>query len=143
MFLDLIIYSNHLGIKFINPSSQAMRLWELENSWGWYSISLQVIEETAKNLLTVKRKTREWTENAPEFFVLQPGESREMRMEMQDGWWDMSGELHDLHDRPVIIRAVYTVDKTPESDSFGVFTGVVYSDWVHSVPPHEWLFKNI
>ena len=139
MLLELTIYPTYLGIKFFNSSSQDIRLWESENSWGWDSISFQLKCVSGENIPVIRRKSRDWTENAPDFFVLPPEESHEMRLNINDGWWEVSENFLEWKDRQILVRARYEVGPTPEADKYNVSIGTILSDWVVSKPPHSWL----
>lgn len=142
MHLALTIHSDHLSVTVSNTASQELRLWELENSWGWFSISFHLKGESDENIYIIKRSSRDWTRDGPSFFVLSPGETREIQLDIKDGWWDIDQAIAQLKDEPISVRASYQVDPTPESDEFDVFVGSVLSDWVFSSPPHSWLFAE-
>jgi hypothetical protein len=138
--LELRLHSDHLSVNVLNTSAQELRIWELENSWGWDSFSFHLRVESDKEIRILKRKFREWTRNAPTYFVLSPGESRQMRLDMNDGWWEMDQDLSKLKDELIWVRATYSVDLSPEAEKYGVFVSTTLSDWVISRPPHGWLF---
>jgi hypothetical protein len=142
LLLELLIYSNFLGLRFTNSSAQEIRLWESENSWGWFSIFLQLKDQSNKDGAVIKRKSREWTENAPDFFALAPGQSHELRLDINDGWWEVSKDISQWKDAPVLVQAKYEVARTAEADKHTVFVGSAASDWVQSRPPHDWLFSK-
>lgn len=143
MHIKLKIYPDHLGAIIMNKSSQEIRLWDLENSWGWYTLSLCLRGESEEQVYIVKRKPRDWTKNAPYFFVLFPGENREIQIDIKDGWWDVCKELSYLKDKSIFVRARYDVVPSPEAEEYCVFTGTVLSNWAVSTPEHHWLFDHV
>lgn len=144
MNLELAVHSDHLTVTIVNSSTQELRLWEWHNSWGWYSLAIQVRGE-ADRQIEIKRKSRDWTKNGPVYFIMLPQEKREVLIDLRDGWWEMaeansaSLALASWQNRPVGVRARLQIEPTPESDQFGVFTGAVFSGWITSRPPHGWL----
>ncbi|MBE9072208.1 hypothetical protein [Microcystis sp. LEGE 08355] len=142
MHLELTLHSNSLEVKILNTSSKEVRLWELENSWGWYSISLLLREDSDKQTQVIKRTSRDWTKNGPYFFVLSPGEARKIPLNTKDGWWDWNHGVSELKNKLISIRARLEIDPSPEAKKYSVFVGSVLSDWVVSLPPHSWLFST-
>lgn len=138
--LELTVHSSHLSVTILNTVSQEIRLWDLENSWGWFSFSLYLSSELDKNIQIRERKSREWTKNGPYFFVLSPRKSCEIKLNINDGWWERSKGLPALKDEPISVRVRLKVGPSPEAEEYGVFVGTVLSDWVLSMPPHAWLF---
>jgi hypothetical protein len=138
--LTLTIASDHIVAQIWNISSQAIRLWELGNSWGWEAYTLQFRSALDGKMRSIKRAVRDWTKNGPVFFVLSAGKSREVDIDLHDGWWERDADLARLQDEPMWVRVIFTVNLTPEAEEYGVGIGTVVSDWVVSSPPHRWLF---
>jgi hypothetical protein len=139
MHLELSVRASDLSVTVSNSSSQELRLWELENSWGWFSFAVEVQGESGVSGI-IKRAPREWTRNAPTYFTLAAGERREIILNLKDGWWESDEGLSELKDDSLRVRVRYEVGPTPESESLGVFVGTDLSEWVESTPPHTWLF---
>ncbi len=142
MFLKLDIFSGCLNVTVLNTQIKEIRLWEPENSWGWYALFFQLSLDTTEIVQTIRRASREWTKDGPSFFVLQPGESKEMHFNIKDGWWELKKDFLSIKDKPIYIRAVLEIRHTPEAEETGVFTGTVYSDWILTKPPYDWLFEG-
>jgi hypothetical protein len=139
MQLTLRIQSDHLAVTVSNLSSSKVRLWDLENSWGWDSFSFELRSESAERLFAIKRKVREWTKNGPAYFVLSSGESRDLLFSIEDGWWEIE-DLLAWKKKTILVRARLNVNWSAEAEHNGVFVGEVLSEWVVSAPPHKWLF---
>jgi hypothetical protein len=135
--LELVIHGRQLMVTITNSTAQEQRLWEWNNSWGWWSVSFQVRNEAGK-IIEMVRKSRDWTKNGPVYFVLQPQEELKVSIDLHDGWWEVAG-ANARNDRPVELRARLRIAPTTESDQLGVFTGDVTSHWIVSRPPHDWL----
>lgn len=142
MRLELTIEREYLAVTVLNTSSQELRLWELHNSWGWYSFSVELRHTAAKPVQIIKRKPREWTKNGPTYFVLSPGESQEIQLNIKDGWWDIGRESLNSKNRLIEIRIRLKIDSSPEAEEYGVFVGTALSNWIESIPPHHWLFAE-
>jgi hypothetical protein len=138
MRLKLTIHADHLSVTVFNELSHERRLWDLENSWGWDSFSFELSTETGGQW-QIRRRPREWTKNGPTFMVLPPGGSRNLRFNLNDGWWE-AGEVSGLKDQTIRVRPRLEIGPTPEAEQYGVFVGAVLGEWVVSTPPHRWLF---
>jgi hypothetical protein len=141
MRLELTIRASHLDLALTNTSDQQVRLWELHNSWGWFSISLEVraAPDQAAEAAVIRRAPREWTKDGPTYFELAPDESRGVVLDLHDGWWVRDEALALDTRAPLWVRARLHIAPTPQSDELGVYTGTQDSDWVASQPPHNWL----
>jgi len=136
--LKLTVYVDRLSVTILNSSSQEVKLWDLHTSFGWPALSVQIRAE-AKKPVQISRRWRDWTKNGPVYFILLPKEEVDVVLDLHDSWWD-ARVLPEWKDRPVSVRARLQIKPTPESERFGVFTGIVCSDWISSAPPHGWLF---
>jgi hypothetical protein len=137
--LSLNLRGEHFGVVFTNSGSDALRLWDFENSWGWFSLSLVI---RANQTYTIRREDRDWTKNIPSAFSVGSGEQHEIALDLSDGWWTPDPRSLDLNDQTLSIRAEYRVEPTPEASEQGVFTGAASSDWATSTPPHRWLLAR-
>jgi hypothetical protein len=142
--LELALRGAYLVATIVNPADREQRLWDWHNSWGWYAPAVEVRDGTGISF-DVKRTPRDWSKNGPTVFVLQPGERREMQLDLHDGWWKIERanatgtDGARLRNLPLELRARLRIDPTPESEQLHVFTGTLFSDWVTSTPPHDWL----
>jgi hypothetical protein len=142
MDLTLTICSSNLCVTVLNTSSQELRLWELENSWGWFSFSLYLRGEMDEEVRIIKRMSRDWTKNGPYFYVLSPAESRNIQLNINDGWWDKPASLSKLYNASIYVRTTLNIDPSPEADEFDIFVGTVQSNEILSVSPHLWLYAS-
>lgn len=144
MNLKLSIHGNYLSLVIMNSSVQERRLWEWSNSWGWFTLAIQV-RGKASTQIEARRKLREWTKNGPVYFTLRPQERREVKIDLHDGWWELEnlgGAPESWQNDALELRARLQIERTPESDQFDVFTGTVVSEWIKSKPPHRWLLTQ-
>jgi hypothetical protein len=137
MLLLFNVALDHLEVSVRNASTSPARLWELENSWGWFAFSFELQDKAGGNSTALRRAPREWTKNGPDHFILQPGETRAFRFDLDDGWW-VADRPPALSDKAMRIRAKLSIGESPEARQYGVFVGTLFSDWVETVPPHRW-----
>jgi len=140
--LELALRSGRLAVTIVNATGGEQRLWDWHNSWGWYALAAQARERTGRSF-EIKRELRDWSKNGPTAFVLSPGERHEVLLDLRDGSWEIvaaeSVDVVHLQDQPLELRARLRIEPTPEAERLGVFTGTVFSDWIVSTPPHDWL----
>src|SRR5258708_19970636 len=139
-----VLYRDHVEVYVKNTTSAELRLWELWNSWGYWSIYLELRDERASSIyIIVRRRDTEFTGNDPGYFALAPGERHALYIDLGDGWWERDEAIAHLKDIPLSVRISYHVEPSPQADELGVFVGSALSDWVTSVPPHDWLFTQV
>lgn len=122
-----------------NATPRPLRLWEPANSWGDESFGFEFRLADGRTLGRLKRKPQDWTRNFPAAFALEPGQSRELRFRLDDGWWEVPASVTAARQGPLELRALLTIRPSPEAAQHRVFTGAVASAWVTSRPPHPWL----
>lgn len=89
MEIEPVLYRDHLEVYLRNTSLMELRLWELWNSWGWWSISFQIRDEQDSGVYTIKHThNHEWTKNGPTYFVIAPNERYGIYIDLNDGWWE-------------------------------------------------------
>jgi len=137
--LRLSLAAGSLLVQVVNRASTALELWELENSWGWYSFSVHLRGRGRGERVVIERSSRDWTRNIPSRVTIAPRGTWDVRLNIRDGWWNEPRGLNDLRHEAVLVHVVYSVARTRESDEFGVVVGTTGSNEVISSPPHEWL----
>jgi hypothetical protein len=103
-------------------------LWKDSNSWGYYKISVCLVQKKGK-VVQIPKKPADFTKNGPQFFEIGPGESSETRIDLKDGYWALPEGL-DLEDWPVFVSVVLNVESTPEAKEFKTWVGTRVSEWV-------------
>jgi hypothetical protein len=143
MRLEVVIQASELSILLHNDGSDALRIWDFNNSWGWRTLTLVFKKKGSdEQLLLTQRKIMGWTVNFPSFTEIRPHEKYVLPLDPSDGSWESDQNLADLKVHPLLVKAVLEIPETPEAKEFGVFVGKVESDWVRSEPPHRWLFQK-
>ncbi|MBA4055211.1 MAG: hypothetical protein C0490_10900 [Marivirga sp.] len=139
MRLDLDLHLNQLVIVLTNMSSQEIILWETNNQIGWESISFHLKSQSSNAISVIKRKVRDWTGAGLTVLKLPPGGVHTLKINLKDGWWDIDEAKNNLNNETILIQAVFESAPSSEAKENGVFVGTVYSNWVVSKPPHDWL----
>jgi hypothetical protein len=107
-----------------NTSPEPQAVWEWWNSWGYQTISFEFT--TADNRqIVVSKRLQEFAKNFPSTFLISPGEHQVYAIRLNKEWEGIS-DLSKLGDR-LLMRAIYQVSASPESDRYRVWTGRVES----------------
>lgn len=155
--LDNTNWTFHVIIS--NVSTNQIRLWEEWCSWGFYSVSFEIITPDGKKTM-IEKGTMAWGGNAPDYYILLPGESfaiairfNEMGCVENEKLWVNLPKLKLERGQKIRMRAVYRI--SPEEDmeetdteghvthemapekKYHIWTGKVVSDWKEYVisPP--------
>lgn len=112
-----------------NISDEPVQLWETWNSWGWYDLSFEILDDSFNILHTVEKKGRLWTRNFPSFFTLVAGDQIviDVCFNKTDWQFPLEGE-EDPERSEAYIKAVYTIPEDEETDEFGIWTGRIESE---------------
>ena len=111
-----------------NISDEPVQLWETWNSWGWYDLSFEILDDSFTILHTVEKKPRFWTRNFPSFFTLDAGEQYAIDVCFNETDWLLPlQEEEDPGRSEAYIRAVYTIPEDEETDEYGIWTGRIES----------------
>ena len=121
MSLSLSIQSRHslLEVSIANKGNESIKLWALTYLPGYHSIYFR-ISGSATNDLWIKRKQVRWTVNAPDYYIINPGESRKIDLDLNDGTWDLPALPPG---KEMEISAVLEILEDDETLRSGVLTG--------------------
>lgn len=119
---------NTFSIRLENSGSAPINIWEPKNSWGWSTFYFEV--ESERERLFIRRKTRDWTKNAPEVLTIPPKEDLTVMMDFLDGWW----EREALPRSEGKLRVILEIGFSPEGDSLNVSKGKWISSWIELAP---------
>src|SRR5215467_5600811 len=109
--VSLALHKDHVEVIFTNMASTELRLWELWNSWGYWSVSFQLRSEPDSTISTIMHRwNAEFTVNGPTYFVLAPGEQRRFPININDGWWMRDQTVSRMRDKTLYVRASYNAD---------------------------------
>ena len=141
----------HFNVAIQNISTQPIRIWDEDNSWGYDNLTLEISVINSKLLrqsIRLVRISTNWFKNFGEFSILAPGEMimREVDIEVPN---DHPGAQVQKDRRPYRgfpmesmavttscrMRAVYTVEPDLLAKQEGVWTGRIAS------PEHTYIFR--
>lgn len=109
----------HVLIKNISPQPQ--RLWKDWNTWGYFNLSLEWTA-AGRTFLINRLTPRAWDGDFPDFWLLAPGETVVLVVDMSSGQWQ---GFPDLYGESVsaTLKATY-VNKSDElATAFEVWVG--------------------
>ena len=108
-----------------NISKESQAVWEAWNSWGYQTISFELVTTDGKKFAISKRQD-DFTTNFPSTFVIEPGEYQVYAIQL-DKSWETKPPLPKGDEMPITLKAIYEVFPTPEAAQFKVWTGRVES----------------
>lgn len=62
----------HFHVVITNTSNMPKRLWEMWNSWGWYNLTFEVLDNQGNLIHVLKKKPHTWDKNYSSFVRLDP-----------------------------------------------------------------------
>src|ERR1700761_812523 len=68
--LELGCLDNKMNVTIVNTTDSIIRLYEEDNSWGYYNISFEI--KTPDSLYIVRKKERNFWKNVPFYTILNP-----------------------------------------------------------------------
>lgn len=115
--LKIFANSQNHDLEWTNHGKETVRIWQLNNSWGWYSISVEAIADESYFL---RLEDREWTRNGPGFIVITPGQTYTAPFPETTVWqWEKAPSPdHEWKGWKVVWEA----KESPERDSLGIST---------------------
>jgi hypothetical protein len=135
--LRLQIDGDALRVTALNTGAHAVRLWSVDNSWGWSMFSLLVAAPGSEQWRALTARLVAWTVNLPDTVSIPAGAAHEFLLRRGHPAWE--GLASDLANDRLQVRVRLNAGQTPEARAKGVFTGEVVSPAVMSLPPHRWL----
>ena len=141
--LDVHVSHTQLDVVIKNEAPEQVRVWARSNSWGWYTLALEVAgPPPSEDYYALTVKPRAFTRNGPGFVEIPVGGTHVVTVTAGDPEWDGIDRLRHLRREPLRVRARFQVPPSPEAETHGVFVGEVSSPWQESQPPHPWLFAD-
>ncbi len=141
MNINLEIESGETFVVYKNNTSDVIRIWQPDNSWGWENLSFIIRIKKSNSILHISRvKNMVWTKNGPVYFEILPGHQMKVPVQLTGKSWEADKDISKIRNEPVSIKAVFTITKTPEGKELNVWVGKAESEWLPLRPPHHWLF---
>lgn len=123
---------NQFHVLVTNVSDKPVRLWTDRYSWGYDSLSFELLQGDGK-VTPIIKKPRGWDKNFPDWLELQPGESYVLNVEFYSARgqaiWENVPSAAEQANKPMLVklRAVYEIRPDEQSQKLGVWTGKVES----------------
>ena len=114
-------------VHIANGSKDVVRLWEDRNSWGWPNFSLCAVT-TDGGIRSIIRKHASFDKNGPTFYLVAPGETKTLSLNLTDGWWQgVEGDI--VRQPPLAASAILHIGPSKEATDLHVWTGTAISPW--------------
>lgn len=112
-----------------NTSDEPLRLWETWNSWGWYNLSFEILDDSCNILHTLEKMPRAWTRNFASFFILAAEDQYAIEVCLNETDWllPVPGEEYPGGSE-AYMRALFTIPEDKETDEYGIWTGRIESE---------------
>ncbi len=114
-----------------NLSAREQRVWKDWNSWGYFNLYIQM--QTAESTIRITRRNPGgWNGDFPDFWIIPPGESIIIEIDMRSGQWN---GLPDLYGETLPATLTAVLENKPDvlAQEFGVWTGRVMAKPVQVV----------
>lgn len=119
----------HIVMK--NVSGEVKRLWKDWNTWGFFNLNLTW--KTGDQVHQIRKKTPSaWDGDFPDFWVIPPGESLILEVDMSTGIWE---GIPDLYGEKIEATLHATYENKPDglARKFGIWVGKVESQEIEVV----------
>ena len=108
-----------------NFSAAPQPVWETWNTWGYQTISFELVTADGKRY-GISRRQEGFTRNFPSTFLIKPGENQVFAIRL-DNRWEIRPSLPKKDEMPITLKAIYQIAPTPEATETKVWTGRVES----------------
>lgn len=127
------IHANcHFHVVITNNSKKSQNLLQEGSSWGWETLSFELIDEKGNKYL-IHRTPAIWTDNAPVYWVLKPGQQyvRDICFAQiyqgQKSWAGFPEQLTDGGNLKVKMKAIFEVRIDRSADNAPLWHGRIES----------------
>ena len=110
--------------RLTNVSREPVRVWETDNSWGWWNVTVYLDEKEKPGAgpQPVFRVARIRSIDEPAYFGIAPGKHRDFEIDLSSGEWTIPGDV-DWAGKEYAAEMIFGIDQTPASDRHGVYVG--------------------
>jgi len=122
----------HFHVVITNNSKQPQNLLQEGSSWGWQTLSFELIDEKGNKYL-IQRTPADWTDNAPVYWILKPGEHyvRDVCFAQiyqgQRSWTGFPERLNQGQNLKVRMKAIFEVTTDKSFDGAPLWHGRIES----------------
>jgi beta-lactamase regulating signal transducer with metallopeptidase domain len=88
--IDIRKPGSHFNVVVTNRTNRELQLWEAWNSWGYYNLSFEVLDDEGNVQYSITKKPRSWTVNAPTWITIKPGEHLNLPVDFHPDIWAVS-----------------------------------------------------
>jgi hypothetical protein len=130
-------WGNHFDVLLRNVSDKPLNIWQDDNSWGYYALNFELMDESGKKWVVTKIPVA-FHANAPSFWTLKPNETLVIDVcftdDQKSDWQKWKGFPHN---QTVSMRAIFETQEDGFSKEYSVWTGCAVSEWnkYHFVNP--------
>lgn len=121
-----LVRNPRFHVVLTNTSATPLNLWKDWTSWGQKCLTL-VLQQPSKTSGIVRLPLRAVDRDFPDFWILSPGESLVLEINMTDPAWR---GLPDLYGESIrgSLQAIYEIKQDYLTDEFNIWTGRVISN---------------
>lgn len=117
-------FNLHVLIKNITPHPQ--KLWKDWNTWGYFNLRLEW-QAANKSFPITRKAPKVWNGDFPDYWVLNPGETVVLVVDMRSGDWEGFPDLYGER-IPAKIKAIYENKRDVLADEFSIWYGRMETD---------------
>ena len=118
--------TQHFHVIITNTSGKPLLLWKEWCSWGYYTLSFEVMDENGKKT-HVKKMPRPWTKNFPDSITILPGDHMVFEVSFAGATWQNAPLPPKGKSHKIKMKAVFEIVEDEQSKKHGVWTGKVSS----------------
>jgi hypothetical protein len=113
---------SHFHVVLTNRSDKPLKIWDDNNSWGYYSLSF-LLKDSSGREYSAKRTPANFTRNLPVSLSIQPGRFHVIDVYFgdMDQWQGFVLPKNGIE--ATTIAATFEINPTPESKTQNVWTG--------------------
>jgi hypothetical protein len=110
--IDLRERDSHFHVVVTNLSKHDLRLWETWNSWGYFNLSFDILDDKGNVAYSIVKRPRAWTRNAATWVTVKPGEHFLLKVDFDPDIWIWGTDVGD--NTPVYLPFLAVVGRKPE-----------------------------
>lgn len=125
--LSFRVPSEHFHVLISNVSTNEVRLWKEDCSWGYEALSFH-ITDSAGNQWPAKKKPRAWRSNFPRWWLLKPDETLIIDVNFSDGGvWEGFKRPPKNSSLKLTLVAAFEIQPDERGEEYRIWNGRVVS----------------
>lgn len=117
-----------LNVGIYNVSFRPIRIWSLNNSWGYPTLRIHLRNIRTGETFVIKRKDAIFTPNGPWYATISPLSSRRFLIDLEDGWWILPTNAV-VSSREYAVQVELSIPPSVEAAKHRVFVGKALTSW--------------